>query len=279
MKHYIAITPARDEERLLPRLLVAMVAQTRRPGRWIVIDDGSADRTGEILDRAAQLPSLDPAAASAAQRHARAGRRIGDHALSAARHVGGLRRSPAPRRRSDFQAAVRGVATGRIGKGPAPRNRRPHAVRTARHALARSAGAVVPHPRRRQVVLQRVLRRDRRARGRTRLGHDRRSAGDDARLRHPQLPAYPRLSSSPAGRRRRPVARPQSRRPRRLQRRLFAPVPDRRGRSGWESSGRRSSAAWGLWPATSKARCSALRGRSRPHWSDSCAVNSYAGFS
>ena len=61
MKHYIAITPARDEERLLPRLLVAMVAQTRRPGRWIVIDDGSTDRTGEILDRAAQYhPWIEP---------------------------------------------------------------------------------------------------------------------------------------------------------------------------------------------------------------------------
>jgi biofilm PGA synthesis N-glycosyltransferase PgaC len=53
MKNYIAITPARDEERLLPRLLAAMVAQTQPPARWIVIDDGSIDRTGEILDRAA----------------------------------------------------------------------------------------------------------------------------------------------------------------------------------------------------------------------------------
>ncbi|MGZ6252727.1 MAG: glycosyltransferase family 2 protein [Candidatus Binataceae bacterium] len=61
MKRYIAITPARDEERLLPRLLVSMVAQTRRPERWIVIDDGSTDRTGEILDRAAHYhPWIEP---------------------------------------------------------------------------------------------------------------------------------------------------------------------------------------------------------------------------
>ena len=61
MKSYIAITPARDEERLLPRLLVSMVAQTRRPERWIVIDDGSTDRTGEILDRAAHYhPWIEP---------------------------------------------------------------------------------------------------------------------------------------------------------------------------------------------------------------------------
>ena len=53
MNSYIAITPARDEARHLPRLIVSMVTQTRRPDRWIVIDDGSADRTGAIIDRAA----------------------------------------------------------------------------------------------------------------------------------------------------------------------------------------------------------------------------------
>lgn len=53
MKSYLAITPARDEERYLPRLMVSMVAQTRRPARWIIIDDGSADRTSEIIGRAA----------------------------------------------------------------------------------------------------------------------------------------------------------------------------------------------------------------------------------
>ncbi len=61
MKHYLAITPARDEERLLPRLIVSMAAQTRQPGRWIIIDDGSADRTGEIIDCAASYhPWIEP---------------------------------------------------------------------------------------------------------------------------------------------------------------------------------------------------------------------------
>ncbi len=54
MKRCVAITPARDEEALLPQLIDAMVAQTVRPERWIVIDDGSADGTGEIIDLAAQ---------------------------------------------------------------------------------------------------------------------------------------------------------------------------------------------------------------------------------
>src|SRR6266446_5927090 len=54
MERYIAITPARDEEQFLPGLIASMAAQTRLPERWIVIDDGSADGTGKILDRAAR---------------------------------------------------------------------------------------------------------------------------------------------------------------------------------------------------------------------------------
>lgn len=54
MQSYMAITPARDEQEFLPQLITSMVAQTVRPVRWIIIDDGSADCTGEIIDRAAQ---------------------------------------------------------------------------------------------------------------------------------------------------------------------------------------------------------------------------------
>jgi len=53
-KRYVVITPARDEEGFLPRLIAAMAAQTVRPERWIIIDDGSADRTSEIVDSAAR---------------------------------------------------------------------------------------------------------------------------------------------------------------------------------------------------------------------------------
>lgn len=52
-KSYVAITPARDEERLLPGLIASMEAQTVRPARWIIIDDGSADATSAIADEAA----------------------------------------------------------------------------------------------------------------------------------------------------------------------------------------------------------------------------------
>jgi glycosyltransferase involved in cell wall biosynthesis len=56
----IAITPARDEENFLPRLIASMTSQTLKPERWIVIDDGSTDGTAQILDQAAaRYPWID----------------------------------------------------------------------------------------------------------------------------------------------------------------------------------------------------------------------------
>jgi glycosyltransferase involved in cell wall biosynthesis len=58
---YIAITPARDEELFLPDMIASMVAQSVLPARWIIIDDGSDDRTGEIIDKAArEHPWIEP---------------------------------------------------------------------------------------------------------------------------------------------------------------------------------------------------------------------------
>src|SRR5580692_8850295 len=51
---YLAITPARDEERFIPGLIASMRAQTITPERWIIIDDASTDRTGAIVDEAAR---------------------------------------------------------------------------------------------------------------------------------------------------------------------------------------------------------------------------------
>lgn len=47
---YIVITPARDEEQYLEKTLESMVQQTIRPVQWIIVNDGSTDRTGAILD-------------------------------------------------------------------------------------------------------------------------------------------------------------------------------------------------------------------------------------
>jgi biofilm PGA synthesis N-glycosyltransferase PgaC len=48
----IAMTPARDEAKLLPGLIASLAAQTHRPDRWIIVDDGSTDATAEIVDAA-----------------------------------------------------------------------------------------------------------------------------------------------------------------------------------------------------------------------------------
>lgn len=53
MNTYVAITPARDEQALLPGLIKSVLAQSSRPTRWILIDDGSSDNTGQIADSVA----------------------------------------------------------------------------------------------------------------------------------------------------------------------------------------------------------------------------------
>lgn len=50
MTRYVVITPVRDEEAYLRFTLESMIAQTVRPIEWIIVDDGSSDGTGEILD-------------------------------------------------------------------------------------------------------------------------------------------------------------------------------------------------------------------------------------
>ena len=50
---YVVISPVRDEEKYLPLTIRSMCAQTVRPRKWIVVNDGSADKTGEIADQAA----------------------------------------------------------------------------------------------------------------------------------------------------------------------------------------------------------------------------------
>ena len=53
--HQIAIiSPCRDEELTLERTIASMRAQTHPPVRWIIVDDGSQDRTPQILDEAAR---------------------------------------------------------------------------------------------------------------------------------------------------------------------------------------------------------------------------------
>ena len=46
---YVLITPAHNEERFIAKTLDSMIAQTLLPERWIIVDDGSTDRTAEIV--------------------------------------------------------------------------------------------------------------------------------------------------------------------------------------------------------------------------------------
>jgi glycosyltransferase involved in cell wall biosynthesis len=53
MPKYIVITPVRNEERYLAQTVQCMAAQSLRPAQWVLIDDGSNDSTGRIIEAAA----------------------------------------------------------------------------------------------------------------------------------------------------------------------------------------------------------------------------------
>lgn len=51
MIKYVIITPARDEEEFLEKTIASVASQTILPTQWILVNDGSTDRTAEIIDR------------------------------------------------------------------------------------------------------------------------------------------------------------------------------------------------------------------------------------
>src|SRR6266567_4224361 len=46
---YVLITPAHNEEAFIEKTLASMVAQTMLPERWVIVNDGSTDKTAEIV--------------------------------------------------------------------------------------------------------------------------------------------------------------------------------------------------------------------------------------
>ena len=57
---YVLITPARNEELFIEKTVASMIAQTLRPERWIIVDDGSTDKTAEIVEKyAASHPWME----------------------------------------------------------------------------------------------------------------------------------------------------------------------------------------------------------------------------
>ena len=46
---YVLITPARNEAQFIESTIKSVVAQTKHPQRWVIVSDGSTDRTNEIV--------------------------------------------------------------------------------------------------------------------------------------------------------------------------------------------------------------------------------------
>jgi glycosyltransferase involved in cell wall biosynthesis len=54
---YVLITAAKNEEEFIEETLRSVIEQTVRPAKWVIVDDGSMDRTAEIVS--SYLPSND----------------------------------------------------------------------------------------------------------------------------------------------------------------------------------------------------------------------------
>lgn len=50
---YAIVTPVKNEDQFFGGMVSSVVNQTVLPGRWIIVDDGSTDRTGEIIRQVA----------------------------------------------------------------------------------------------------------------------------------------------------------------------------------------------------------------------------------
>lgn len=46
---FVLITPAFNEERFLPETIASVLNQSLKPDRWLIVDDGSKDRTAEVV--------------------------------------------------------------------------------------------------------------------------------------------------------------------------------------------------------------------------------------
>ena len=46
---YVLITPARNEEAYIEKTIQSVISQTVLPEKWVIVSDGSTDRTDEIV--------------------------------------------------------------------------------------------------------------------------------------------------------------------------------------------------------------------------------------
>ena len=48
-KEYVLITPVHNEEQFIGQVMESVIAQTVLPKKWLIVDDGSTDRSSEII--------------------------------------------------------------------------------------------------------------------------------------------------------------------------------------------------------------------------------------
>ncbi len=53
--NYVVISPVKDEESVVEAAMKALVNQTLKPWRWVIVDDGSRDQTPQIIERYARM--------------------------------------------------------------------------------------------------------------------------------------------------------------------------------------------------------------------------------
>ncbi len=46
---YVIVTPVKDEEAHIGDMIKSVLAQTKQPDRWVIVDDGSTDQTSKII--------------------------------------------------------------------------------------------------------------------------------------------------------------------------------------------------------------------------------------
>jgi len=51
---YVLVTPARNEEAAISETLASVISQSQRPIEWVIVSDGSTDRTDDIVREAAK---------------------------------------------------------------------------------------------------------------------------------------------------------------------------------------------------------------------------------
>ncbi len=48
---YVVVTPARNEAAFIEKTIQTMVCQTVLPQKWVIVNDGSTDDTGSIVEK------------------------------------------------------------------------------------------------------------------------------------------------------------------------------------------------------------------------------------